>query len=151
MFNKNANEIYINFLLVCILVINGFMLPFFYFRIFKTMIDSRRRASSYNYFKKKEVNNTFRITKGLFFSFLFFGVSYVSYFSLMLIKDYQNLVPSWIYLYLFLFARSNSVFNPVLYALTNPLFQRGFKKVISNLTRSKSMSYNEKNLLFIAN
>jgi hypothetical protein len=150
MYNKNANEIYINILLACILIINGFLLPFFYYKILKFLIDSRRETS-YNYNKKKEIKNTFQITKGLIFSFVFFGFSYVTYFFLILVKDYQKLIPPSIYLYLFLFARSNSLFNPILYAITNPLFKRGFKKVIYSVIGLKSennSNFDEKNLVY---
>lgn len=135
MFNRHGNENYITLLLILILLINGFLLPYFYFKVFIRLIESSRRALSYNYFRKNQINTTFKITKGLFFSFLFFSMAYFSYFGLILIKDYQSTVPRVIYLYLFLFARSNSVFNPVLYGMTNPMFQRGFRKMLGSFNK----------------
>ena len=129
MFNKKANEFYITLVIIMLLVVCGFLLPFFYIKIFILFKNSRQRALSHNYFKRKQMNSSFKMIKGLFYSFLFFAISYIAFFSLVLIKEYQPNIPSGIFMYLYLFARSNSVFNPILYTITNPLFQNGLKKM----------------------
>ena len=136
MFNKKDNEIYITTLLILILLINGFILPYFYYKIFMKLADSRSRVSNYNYFKKNEIKYSIKTSKGLFLSFLFFGFAYLFYFGAMLAKSYHfNLIPQTLYLYMFIFSRTNSVFNPILYYTTNSLFKKGLLKLFSRKTK----------------
>lgn len=139
MFNMQTNRAYLTFLCLCLLLFVGIVLPYFYYRILKKVIETRTRVVGYNYFKKNQHRNFYRSTKGLFYSFLFFAFAFFPYFSLILIKDFQEIVPRFFYLYLFLFARSNSIFNPILYSLTNPLFKRGFKLLFSFLSCQKTI------------
>lgn len=130
MFNTQTNKAYVTFFSLCVLLFVGLVLRYFYFKISKTIIESRTRAISYNYYKKSQFKYFYRSTKGLFYSFLFFALAYFPHFSLILIKDYQKIVPRLFYLYFFLFARSNLVFNPILYNLTNPQFKKAFKLLL---------------------
>jgi hypothetical protein len=136
MFNKKDNEIYITTLLILILLINGLILPYFYYKIFMKLADSRSRVLNYNYFKKNEIKYSIKTSKGLFLSFLFFGFSWLSYFGAMLAKSYHfNLIPQTMYLYMLLFSRTNSVFNPILYYTTNSLFKNGLIKLFSRMPK----------------
>ena len=136
MFNKKDNEIYITTLLILILLINGLILPYFYCKIFLKLVESRSRVLNHNYFKKNEIKFSVKTSKGLFLSFLFFGFSWLSYFGAMLAKSYHfNLIPQTMYLYMFLFARTNSVFNPILYYTTNSLFKNGLVKMFSRMSK----------------
>jgi hypothetical protein len=136
MFNKKDNEIYIATLLIVILLVNGLILPYFYCKIFLKLSESRSRISNYNYFKKNEIKFSIKTSKGLFLSFLFFGFSWFFYFGAMLAKSYHfNLIPQTMYLYMFLFARTNSVFNPILYYTTNTLFKNAVVKIFSRMSK----------------
>jgi len=52
-------------------------------------------------------------------------------------KDYQNYVPRYFYLYLFLFTRANSVFNPIIYATTNTQFRKSLKSLFYSIIQKK--------------
>ena len=47
--------------------------------------------------------------------------------------DFQNNWPRTVHMYTMLFAHMNSALNPVLYALSNPLFQRGYVNLLKML------------------
>jgi len=83
----------------------------------------------------------FKTTKGIFYSFLFFSFAFVPYFSLILMKDYQNYVPRYVYLYLFLFARANSIFNPIIYCTTNTMFKKCLKNLFAKTVHNQN-AYN---------
>ena len=55
--------------------------------------------------------------------------------------DFEDKLPKAYHLYSMLFARINSSLNPILYGLTNPLFQRGFKNFFNFIFCRKEYSY----------
>ena len=146
MFNQDVNEAYIRFIFLLIMFALGVFLPFFYFKIFKKVTLSRSRSLGYNNFRKNEMEQIHKTTKGIYYSFLFFSCSFVPFCVLVLIRNHQKIVPRFIYLYMFLIVRSNSVFNPILYATTNSHFKKsleGFYDILSCKKHDKGMLTNE--------
>ena len=129
MFNLDENKAYITCLFFVSFITIGFLLPFFYFSIFRSIVEARSRTISYNYERRREQKFLYKTSKGLFYSFLFFMCAFLPYFCLIMIKDYQNSIPRFFYLYMLLFARANSVFNPILYRSTNSLFKPSFNRI----------------------
>ena len=145
MFNQEVNEAYITFIILLIFFALGLLLPFFYYKIFKKVTISRSRSLGHDYFRKNELEQIHKTTKGIYYSFLFFSCSFVPYFILILIKNYQNFLPRFIYLYMFLMVRSNSVFNPILYGTTNSHFKKSFSHFFDYLSCKKPTVYHASN------
>ncbi len=142
MFNRDANKIYITLLILLLIMSLGVLLPYFYIRIFAQIVKKRKNLMKKNRSENPEkFKYLFKTTKGIFYSFLFFSFAFVFYFSLILIKDYQNYVPRYVYLYLFLFARANSIFNPIIYCTTNTMFKKCLKNLFAKTVHNQN-AYN---------
>jgi hypothetical protein len=122
------------------IVIPCFAVTYFYLKIFIKTAQVKKRAKSHDYFKQKKLNNSFKISKGLFASF-FLCVASVLPYGLVIILDYEDTFPRSIHLYVMLFARINSVLNPILYATTNALFRDGFKNFFYLIFNKKKYHY----------
>lgn len=131
MFSTIANKVYTSIIIITILISIGILSPFFFYKIFKSLVEANNIG--YNRERRAETKYLMKTTKGLLYSFLFFAFAFFPYLTLLLIKDHQSVVPRFIYLYMFLLARSNSIFNPILYATTNSQFKRGYEKIFQFL------------------
>ena len=47
--------------------------------------------------------------------------------------DFQNKWPRTVHMYTMLFAHMNSSFNPIVYAISNPLYQKGYKNLFKKI------------------
>jgi len=129
MFNPHSNSGYL-VLSTFIILFFCLLLPFFYYKIFNHIKKSKIRThTSNNFCQKNALESTFSLSKGLFLSVLLFSISFLSYLVLILIKNYENFFLNIIYKYFYLFARSNSLFNPVIYATTNSLFRKAYERI----------------------
>ena len=141
MFNRDANKVYITALILLLLLTLGLLMPCFYTQIFVKIIAIKTKLmvgkSSTN---RKKLN--FFSNQAKVYSFLLFAFAFVPYFSLILMKDYQNHVPRFFYLYLFLFARANSVFNPIIYSTTNSVFRTKVKNLFYSVRFQKNRKIN---------
>lgn len=54
--------------------------------------------------------------------------------------DFNDLLPNAAHMYPLLIAHANSSLNPILYALTNPKFQRGYKNLFRKLICKKKIT-----------
>ena len=130
MFNPHSNPVYLELLACTLLVLCGFILPFFYFKIFIHLKKSKIRThTSNNFCQNNALDSTLRLSNGLFLSVIFFCIAYLSYLLFILAKTYENTFSKIFYKYLFLFARSNSLLNPVIYATTNSLFIKAYERI----------------------
>ena len=55
-------------------------------------------------------------------------------YGLACIFDFENKWPRSIHIYTMLFAHINSSLNPLVYAFSNPLFQKGYKNIFNKMT-----------------
>lgn len=82
--------------------------------------------------KSKELNKSLKIAKGLFASFMLFTLCWLPY-GMIVMTDFQDRLPRSAQEYSMLVAHLNSSLNPLLYAMFNPAFQRGYLKLLSCL------------------
>ena len=61
---------------------------------------------------------------------------------MLILFDYADVVPSWIYLYTTLFGHTYSAMNPILYAKFNPLLRGGLKTLFSKVYDFKQSQVN---------
>ena len=131
--NRSSNRIFTYTLAITMILVPCFFVTFFYLQIFSKTFQSRLRASSYNYFKKKKLDTSIKISKGLFASFILVVITVLPYGILIMI-DFEDKLPRSFHLYTMLFARINSSLNPILYGITNPLFRYGYKNFLRVIT-----------------
>ncbi len=106
-------------------------------------IKAKRRAITYKKIQEHKINLKFSI--GLFSSILLFVFTYIP-FSIILMIDYKDTLPAAYHLYGLVLMRTNSCLNPLLYGLTNTLFNNNKKKkIISIFTYSHLLFQNVKN------
>jgi uncharacterized protein with PQ loop repeat len=85
----------------------------------------------------REMKNSIRIAKGLFASFMLFTLCWLPYGIIVMIDFHDNL-PRTAHMFSMLLAHLNSSLNPVLYAIFNPGFQRGYMTFLRVLILRKS-------------
>ncbi len=143
MYNPREHEVYIALLTVIITLVLGFLLPFFYLKIFQKVNLAKYRCVSYNLNKKNQVEYIHKTTKGIYYSFLLFGFSFVPYMILIFFKNhFQNYLTNFVFSYVYFLARSNSVFNPILYGTTNSHFKKSFSQFFRYLS-CKKLTFNK--------
>ena len=59
-------------------------------------------------------------------------------YGLAVMADFSNKWPKAVHMYTMLFAHMNSALNPLVYAVSNPLFQRGYKNLFNKMAFWKS-------------
>ena len=99
------------FLTVLVVTIN-------YLRIY---LYTKKRQNTSMVGKKKAI----RITKGLFYSFSFFAIISLPYAITNLI-DFDYKLPSAVVMYATKLVHLNSALNPIIYAVVNPAFKKGY-------------------------
>jgi len=130
MFYHHSHPVYLLIFAVGVVFSAGFLLPFFYLKIFLHLKQSKIKThTSNNFCQRTALSSTINLSKGLFLSVLLFSISLLSYLVFVLFKNYENIVLTYFYKYFFLFARSNSIFNPVIYATTNSLFRKAYERI----------------------
>lgn len=74
---------------------------------------------------RAERQKTIRITQGLFASFIFFLVCSSPY-GLIVMIDIDDTFPRQVHMMAIVFVHMNSAINPIIYAVVNPAFRRGY-------------------------
>ncbi len=128
MLGFKVDGIVMSWLVKSILLVCGLILPFFYYRIYVCLKQSKSRAVS-NSLKTNLAMFDFELNKGLLFSLMFFSFTYFSFSLLIFTRNYSCFVCK----YLFLISRMNPVLNPILYATTNSMFRNAYAKIFSFL------------------
>ena len=130
MFYNHSHPVYLVIFVISVVFSVGFLLPFFYLKIFLHLKQSKTKThTSYNFCQRTALSSTINLSKGLFLSVLLFCISLLSYLLFVVFKNYENIVLDILYKYFYLFARSNSIFNPVIYATTNSLFRKAYERI----------------------
>lgn len=129
------------------LLIVGFLLPFVlilfaYISIFKRSKVVKKKSLSYGLQQYNEMVYSLNVTKGLFASYLFFLLTYVP-FSFIYVLDYQNVLPMALHIYSHLFTHFDTIFNPILFGMTNLLFLNGYKNFMNFLMRAKRFRHSD--------
>jgi hypothetical protein len=73
-----------------------------------------------------DLAKSLRIAKGLFASFMLFALCWLPY-GIIVMTDFPDRLPRTAHMFSMAIAHLNSAFNPLLYAIFNPAFQRGYK------------------------
>lgn len=111
------------------IVIPCILIAICYIRIFvySNKIKSKVLSSEHNSKKKSnDFRKSLRIAKGLFASFMLFAACWMPY-GLVVMTDYQDRYHRTVHMYTMSIAHLNSALNPILYAVFNPAFQKGYK------------------------
>nr|QVK45857.1 G protein-coupled receptor [Proales similis] len=128
--NRLASQSYSIFFPMSSIIIPSILILYFYIRIFVFASMASKRAASQQ--SKKEFKKSLKIAFGLFASFMLFFVCWVP-FGFIVMIDFHDQLPMTVHAYFMMFAHLNSSLNPVLYAVCNPAFQRGYKQLILRL------------------
>jgi len=138
MFNQHEHEAYIAFVIITITLVLGLLAPYFYLKIFQKVKLAKCKAISYNLYKNNQAEFIEKTTKGIYYSFLLFSCSFVPFLILLFFKNlFQNYLTNFIFSYGYFLARSNSVFNPILYGSTNSQFKKSFGQFYTYLSCKK--------------
>ena len=103
---------------------------YFYVRIFVYAVRSHARVAKNN--TAKYLKHSLRVAKGLFVSYILFVVCWLPY-GIACIFDFEDKWPRTVHMYTMLFAHMNSSLNPLVYAISNPLFQKGYKNFFNKM------------------
>lgn len=79
--------------------------------------------------KSSDFRKSLRIAKGLFASFMLFTLCWLPYGAVVMF-DFADKLPRTAHMYTMLVAHLNSALNPMLYAMFNPAYQRGYKNLL---------------------
>lgn len=125
---------------ICLLTL-GLLIPFSiillsYIIIFKRSKVIKKKSLSYGLQQYNETIYSLNVSKGLFASSLFYLLTYAP-FVLIYVLDYRNVLPMSIHIYSHLMTHFDTIFNPVLFGMTNLLFLNGYKKFINFIIRVK--------------
>ena len=102
------------------IIVPSMLIIVFYVKIFIFSYRSKSRANSTNH------NQSIRLAKGLFASFMLFACCWMPFGFLVMI-DFADKAPRAAIMYTMTFAHLNSAFNPILYAVFNSAFKRGYE------------------------
>ena len=72
-------------------------------------------------------------------------------YGVVVMSDFRDILPRTSHMFTMLLAHMNSSMNPILYALTNPAYQRGYKMLFSiiffrKLNSNKNQSTHQTNV-----
>jgi hypothetical protein len=126
----------------CICILFCYFRIFYYVRKSKAKITAKlakQTAKSTNAEMKKSI----RIAKGLFASFMLFTLCWLPY-GIIVMSDYHDQLPRTAHMFSMLLAHLNSSLNPLLYAIFNPGFQRGYLTFFRVLILRKAPPKGEK-------
>jgi hypothetical protein len=104
---------------------------YFYVSIFIYAVKSHARVAHKN--SGNNMKHSLRVAKGLFVSYILFVVCWLPY-GIACIFDFEDKWPRTVHMYTMLFAHMNSSLNPLVYAISNPLFQKGYKNFFNKIT-----------------
>ena len=101
------------------IVIPCLAILFCYIKIFIYTYKSKNRSHCSN------KTQSIRLAQGLFASFMLFTICWLPY-GLIVMTDFQNKLPRSALMFTMTFAHLNSSLNPILYAIFNSSFRRGY-------------------------
>ncbi|RNA16468.1 melatonin receptor type 1B-B-like [Brachionus plicatilis] len=134
--NRLASFSYSLFFPLSSIVVPCILIAICYLRIFiySSKIKSKVLASeSSGKRKSSDLRKSLRIAKGLFASFTLFAACWMPY-GLVVMTDYQDRYYRTAHMYTMSIAHLNSSLNPILYAVFNPAFQKGYVNFFRLLT-----------------
>lgn len=118
------------------------LIAFFYLKIYLYAIKAKFRTQNTPKLQR-DLKSSFRIAKGLFLSYFLFTICWMPY-GLIVMIDFSDQLPRTAHMYPLLLAHLNSSLNPILYALTNSNFQRGYKNLFYCIFKRKKYTYSIK-------
>nr|QVK45856.1 G protein-coupled receptor [Proales similis] len=127
--NRLASQSYSIFFPMSSIIIPCVCIFFCYLKIFMFASKIKNRVAGSH---KSDLKRSLKIAKGLFASFMLFTVCWLPY-GMIVMLDYADRLPSAVHAFAMLVAHLNSSLNPLLYAIFNPSFQRGYKTFLSIL------------------
>jgi len=116
------------------------LVAFFYFKIFKTTYDAKKRALTQDFVTNKKVKLSLSFSKGMFASYFFFMIAFLPY-GLLAIIDFDNRLPRYIHMLAYILVKFNSLLNSILYGTTCELFWKGYKNFLNLMFNKKEYSY----------
>lgn len=132
MWNRLASNSYSIFFPITSIVLPCLVIFILYMAIFVYVSRSKSRVIKHLTTDRriKQQVVTLKIAKGLFFSYVIFTACWLPY-GLVVMTDFGDKLPRTAHMYSMLIAHLNSSLNPVVYAISNPLFQKGYKNFFS--------------------
>jgi len=140
LWSRSSNIVY-TYLVACLgTFLPNFIVAFFYFKIFKTTYDARKRALTQDFVTNKKVKLSLSFSRGMFASFFFFMIAFLPY-GIILILDFDNSLPRYIHMSGYILVKFNSILNSILYGTTCELFWKGYKNFLNLIFNKKEYSY----------
>ena len=140
MWSRSYNKIF-TYITACLgIYAPNIIVAFFYFKIFKTTYDARKRALTQDFVTNKKVKLSLSFSRGMFASFFFFMIAFLPY-GIILILDFDNSLPRYIHMFGYILVKFNSLLNSILYGTTCELFWKGYKNFLNLIFNKKEYSY----------
>ena len=140
LWNRLASQSYSIFFPMSSIIVPCLAILYCYVRIFIYSHRSKVRSHATN-----NINQSLRLAKGLFISFMLFFVCWIPFGFLVMI-DFADKAPRGAVMFTMTLAHLNSSFNPIVYAVSNSNFQNGyvalFRRIVClrPLTEPKSIN-----------
>ena len=143
MWNRLASQSYSIFFPMTSIIAPCCIILFLYIKIFIYAVRVKSKVNT----NADRYKITLRIAKGLFTSYIIFALCWLPY-GLIVMTDFDNKLPRSAHMYSMLLAHLNSSLNPIVYAISNPLFQTGYKNLFKILFCNTKKIQTRNNPLF---
>jgi hypothetical protein len=137
---RSYMKVFTNIMVCFGIFVPNILVAFFYFKIFKTTYDAKKRALTKDFVTNKKVKLSLSFSKGMFASYFFFMIAFVPY-GTVLILDFDNGLPRYIHMLGYILVKFNSILNSILYGTTCELFWKGYKNFLNLIFDKKNYSY----------
>jgi hypothetical protein len=140
LWSRSSNKVY-TYLVSCLgAFLPNIIVAFFYFKIFKTAYDAKKRAFIQDFVTNKKVKLSLSFSKGMFASYFCFMIAFLPY-DIILILDFDDSLPRYIHMLGYILVKFNSLLNSILYGTTCELFWKGYKNFLNLIFNKKEYSY----------